>query len=129
MGFEQWQALPSKGTVPVIQTKNQHLQEISVLDDHIKELEKKMGLRDGKKKKKLHNYINKEGYGEGFCGLLDGIDGMFEDEVQGKEDTKYKPRKASDTDDEDPFVGRMDMDSSEQEFSDADIESIEEGVK
>lgn len=91
------------------------MEEIEALDEHIKELEKKMGL-DGKKKKKLHQFIDKEGYGDGFCDLLDGIDDIFVQPESHKK--KYKPRKASLTDDEDQFVG----DSSDQDFSDAEIQ-------
>lgn len=73
------------------------MQEIEALDEHIKELEKKMGL-DGKKKKKLHSFIDKEGYGDGFCDLLDGIDEIFEKPQETKK--KYKPRRNSLTDEE-----------------------------
>ena len=47
--------------------------------------------------------------------MLDGIDEIFQKPDESKQ--KYKPRKASLTDDEDAFLGE----ESDQDFSDAEI--------
>lgn len=44
-----------------------------MLDKDILALEKKLGIKDSKQRKKINNMIGKEGYGDGFLDFLDDI--------------------------------------------------------
>lgn len=53
--------------------QEENAREIQKLDDEIKELEKKLGVKDAKKKDKLQKSIESEGLGKGFLSFLDEI--------------------------------------------------------
>lgn len=91
------------------------------LDREIAQLERKLGAKDSKKRRKLNDAIETEGFGTGFMDFIDGIEGKL-----GAEEEAYEPKEYVFSDgegvEEGDMVGFASDDSDQEGFDDLESE-------